>query len=742
MENEHNKLQENESSVSKASIQAVSSKSDGVFSESMKIIEPGKNCWRVERANRAAYLIDSKAYFAAFEQAVKSAKHSLIIVGWDIDSRIQLLRGNSIEKHSVLGDLLKQVAKEKPTLNVKILIWDYALIKLMEREFWPDFKLEGAENPRLQLRWDSNHPMAASHHQKVVVIDDWLAFCGGIDLSKWRWDTQGHLANDERRTDPMGNSYTPYHDVQMMVEGDIAAALGDLVRERWLRATGEALTAPPKSQLPWPERVPFQFEGIRFAISRSEPEFQERMEVREVEQLYLDAIRKAKRYIYLENQYSTSYSIGSALVNRLEEESGPEIILVTHTESDGWLEKNTMDVLRGRWIKRLQDADQYNRFRVYYPHLPGHQLQNMTVHSKLMVVDDYFMRVGSANLCNRSMGLDTECDLALEDEGDSSTRKGIVQFRNQLIGEHSGMSADEIGELIEANQSLLKTIDGLQENERSLKPLDASFPDWWDRQVPHSNVVDPEKGVDSQWFRDQLIPKSNKQSAVWISLRFILTIAILLAMAAAWRWTPLNQFTNMEIVQDSLQEMKGVSWLPVAMFAGFVLSACVGIPVTVMVAIMAIIFGPLVAFCLSYGATITSSSISFWLGNVLGKEFIEKYAGSRVRNVSQKVARQGVLFIALLRLLPIAPFTIVNTVGGASHVRFRDFFLGTVIGSVPGTVAVTFFVDQLAMAANDPKLIHFAIASAIGLAFIGFSWFFKNWVNKRQRHAGRSRLEG
>ena len=145
---------------------------------------------------------------------------------------------------------------------------------------------------------------------------------------------------------------------------------------------------------------------------------------------------------------------------------------------------------------------------------------------------------------------------------------------------------------------------------------------------------------------------------------------------------------------------------------------------------------------MSYAATQASASFSFWLGNILGKDVIEKYVGRKIRDISRKVAKQGVIFIALLRLLPIAPFTVINTVAGASHVRFKDFFLGTLLGSIPGTVAVTFFVDQITLAASDPRPKHFAIASAIGLVFIGLSILFKRWVSGQTDDNKQAKADG
>jgi phospholipase D1/2 len=164
---------------------------------------------------------------------------------------------------------------------------------------------------------------------------------------------------------------------------------------------------------------------VRVAIARTEPQYDYRSEIREVEHLYLDMIKAARRFIYIETQYLTSNVVGAALEERLQEPDGPEAIIVLHPSSDGWLEQHTMDALRGRLLKRLRAADKSQRLALYCPHVPGLGDQCLSMHSKVCIVDEELARVGSANMSNRSMGFDTECDL---------------RWRQMAIPEYSGAS--------------------------------------------------------------------------------------------------------------------------------------------------------------------------------------------------------------------------------------------------------------------------------------------------------------
>ena len=143
------------------------------------------------------------------------------------------------------------------------------MIFMLERELFTNYKLGWKTHGRIHFQLDGDHPIGASHHQKIVVVDNSLAFVGGIDLTKSRWDTSEHIMNDPRRSDPDGTLYLPFHDVQMLVDGPAAAALGDIFRKRWLNATGQRLDADQiRDDLSWPADRPPDLRDVQVAIAR------------------------------------------------------------------------------------------------------------------------------------------------------------------------------------------------------------------------------------------------------------------------------------------------------------------------------------------------------------------------------------------------------------------------------------------------------------------------------------------
>jgi len=699
------------------------------------VLAQGRNCWRIARAKRAAFLIDAESYFAALTAAVERAKQSVLIVGWDMDSRIRLLRDK--QKHNLpvqLGDFLNAVASRLRGLHIHVLDWDFAMIYAFERELFPVFKLDWQGHRRVHFRLDGRHPVGASHHQKIVVVDDSIAFVGGIDLTRHRWDTREHRPQDPRRVDPEGNQYQPFHDVQVAVDGAASRALGDLARERWRKATGYRLHTPEGgSDDPWPPELSPDMEDVHVGIARTEPSYEGSSEVREVEALYLDAISAAHRFIYIENQYLTSASIGEALAARLGEKKGPEVVIVLPAKSGGWLEHSTMDVLRTRLLQHLSAADRFGHLRAYYPIIPGLDNNQINVHAKVLVIDDTLVRVGSSNISNRSMGLDTECDLAIESAGNACVEKAISGFRSQLLGEHLGVEPERVSEAVSSKGSLISAVEELRGNERTLMPLSNEASEWTETAIQSIGIADPEKPLDLEDFIEEFIPEQEERPSsrrLWYMAGILLCM---LGLAAAWRWTQLGEWVDFQTIVGGAENLSGNPAAPFIVMAIYVFGSVAMVPITLILVGTAFIFGPLLALSYSVLGCILAGAATYAIGRLLGRDIVRRLGGSKLNRLSRRLSRHGIITTAMVQLLPVAPFTVKNMVAGASHIHFRDFLFGTVLGMIPGIIAITLLGHRLEVAIRKPGAGSFAILTVL-LILIGFGAFFlRRWLTDPEK---------
>ncbi|HXV80555.1 MAG TPA: VTT domain-containing protein [Candidatus Binatia bacterium] len=705
------------------------------------ILQPGTNCWRIARARRTAFLIDGAAYFAAFRAAIKEARRSVFIIGWDINSKVELLRDGAITDGlpNALGDFLNALVKRRRGLNIYILAWDFAMLYALDREFLSIYKLGWRTHRHLYFHQDDAHPFGTSQHQKIIVVDDAVAFVGGFDLTKGRWDTNEHRPDEHRRRDSNGESYPPFHDVQMMVDGDAAVALGELARERWRRATGKRVDAVKNSDGdPWPANVEPSLTDADIAIARTEPCYRDYPLVQEIKRLYLDAIKAARRWIYIENQYFTVGEIGDALGKRLKEPDGPEVIFVSRIRGGGWLEENTMGVLRARLLARLRSEDPYGRLRVYYPDREDLAGDPINVHSKIMVVDDRFLRVGSANLNNRSMGCDSECDLAIESD-EPRIQEGIGDFRNRLLAEHLGTDPKQIAETLKAKGSLIAAIESCQGKNRTLKPLDPSLDPRVDGLVPDASVIDPEQPVDPDELAAEFVPVEDGHRAGGRLAVSILLLLSICGLAAAWRWTPLRDWVNTETLVYAAEVLRNFPGSPLWVLGAYAVASLIAIPITLMIVATVLVFDTFLGFFYALCGSVFGAVVSFWLGRMIGRDTVRHLAGPRLNELSHRLARRGLLATLLLRLVPVAPFTVVNLVAGASHIRFSEFAAGTVIGMTPGILALTVFSDRLLALLRDPSPIALTILGLVTATFIGASIALRYWLKRRSRNEQSNR---
>lgn len=477
------------------------------------LLRPDETCWRTARADKLALLVDAEAYFEAAAAAMSSARRTITLIGWHFDSRTRL---HPLElDSSPIGRFLNRLAREKPELQIRVLIWNMALVMSAGFQFYPYRAKASFAGTPVDFRLDATTWFGASHHQKILVVDDDLAFCGGADFSIDRWDSPRHLDDDPRRLDPDGDLHPARHEVMAVVSGPAARALAEVAAERWRDATGEVLTpAPPADPSPWIDTLPAALEGVEAGVTRTSAGSHGRRPLRESEALHLAAIADARSAIYLENQYFTSRVIGEALAVRLQEPDGPEVMVVSTQHCPSWFDRGTMDRARDVLIRRLREADRYGRFSIWCPLTQAGR--GVIVHSKVTVIDDRVLRVGSTNLNNRSLGFDTECDLAVTAET-AEDREAVRVLRDRLIGHFLGVTGASYSEAVHRTGTLAGAVRAVLEDRNSarLSPIEPNPHGWFGTIVARWQLGDPLSKDDSfkPWRRRRLAQEAAAEAA-------------------------------------------------------------------------------------------------------------------------------------------------------------------------------------------------------------------------------------
>ena len=446
--------------------------------------------WRREHADKLAVIIDAERYFEVVREAFLEAKQRIMLVGWDFDARVRLSGESRLPgEPATIGEFLYWLVERSPGLELYLLRWDMGALKALFRGSTALTVLKWMRHPRIHTKLDGHHPTGGSHHQKIVSIDDCLAFCGGIDITGARWDTREHLDDQPRRIGPNGKAYSPWHDATTALSGPVARALAKLCRDRWRRASGQKLQPVDIAAPCWPGGLVPDFVNLNVTIARTFPDMPDEPGVHEIEGLFVAQIERAREHIYVESQYFASRKIAEAIARRLDERDGPEIVILNPVAADGWLQPIAMDTARARLMEALRRRDPHGRLAVYHPYTAGGE--PIYVHAKIMVIDDSELRIGSANFNNRSMRLDSECDVLIVAENDT-TAATIAAIRDGLLAEHLGVSVATVRATFADTRSLIATIEALRGEPGRMRrytvPELSAVSEW----LADNEVLDPE----------------------------------------------------------------------------------------------------------------------------------------------------------------------------------------------------------------------------------------------------------
>lgn len=706
---------------------------------------PGETCWRVDRADRFAVLIDGAAYFAALRAALIQARSQILIVAWDISSTIPLCDPDAAPPDdgwpNTLAPLLRRLTEARPELTVRILLWDFPLLYASDRELLPAWRQDWNPNPRMTLRLDGAGPVEAAHHEKVIVIDDRLAFMGGLDPAPARWDTPAHRLDDPRRRLPTsGQPYPPFHDMQAMIEGPAAATLGAMIRDRWADVTGAPAPPPPPVDLPspWPAGIRPDLDRVPLALARTRPAHNGTPAVDEIARLISADIGAARRWIYIEDQHLTSRLVADALAERLARPDAPEVVAVVPHIHGGWLETATMGVGRQRLMRALRYADRNDRLRIVTPVLEGRGPGLMKVHTKLMIIDDRAMRHGSANLNNRSMGLDTELDLHLDaaqpdpetgQPAGESVSLFIEDVLCRLMGEHLATAPETVRATLRETGSLHAVLDRHGDPSiRSLVPLETEdAPGDLVRVLPDPVPGDFEAPVSAQDLSRVFLPEGTELTARTEGhpyLRMVALGVLVLALLLVWQATPLDTIATPETVTAWIEGVRAHPLAPIGAVGLMAGGTLIGAPATMLIVAMAVVFGPYLGFVYSTIGLLTSAAAGFAIGRRLGREGLERLLSGRggLDRALHAMRRHGIKTVVFFRIVPVLLYTLVNLAFGAAGLPWRPYVLGTLVGMVPGIAVMSLLGEGLAQMLQAASPWH---AGAIGAALVALLVVFR-----------------
>jgi uncharacterized membrane protein YdjX (TVP38/TMEM64 family) len=325
------------------------------------------------------------------------------------------------------------------------------------------------------------------------------------------------------------------------------------------------------------------------------------------------------------------------------------------------------------------------------------------------------------------MGTDSECDLAIEARNDDD-RLRIASVRHRLLGDHCGVGEQEAAAAVKRTGSLLGAARELCRNGHCLRPVSDGEPDPPELTVYIESVADPEQPIGADALLETVA--GNRLPEKRPVIRVALAAIVIVTLALAWHYTPLARWAEPETVRASLAAFTQSTWAPLLVLGTFVAAGFVAFPVTILIAATAAAFGPWPGLAYAGIGVLISAVATYAVGARLGKEALRNVLGPRLNRVRRRIAQQGVIAVAAIRLVPIAPFTVVNLVAGASAIRPFDYVVGTTLGMLPGLVVLSLLGHQIVRILTHPTPAALALLLAAVATWIAVSIGLQMLVSK------------
>lgn len=200
-------------------------------------------------------------------------------------------------------------------------------------------------------------------------------------------------------------------------------------------------------------------------------------------------------------------------------------------------------------------------------------------------------------------------------------------------------------------------------------------------------------------------------------------LVVLVGMTAAWRWSPLAEQVDIRKITSWAVSLRENPARSAIILGAYLVGSLLSFPITLLILATAIVFGPLLGTAYSFAGCLLGSAATYAVGYLMGKSFVQRLAGRKWSRVEKAVGQTGVMGVAALRLLPVAPFTIVNIISGAVKIPVWNYCLGSLIGLAPGIIVINFFAHQFARAVRHPGLGSYALlAVSLAIAALGVLW--------------------
>jgi uncharacterized membrane protein YdjX (TVP38/TMEM64 family) len=342
-----------------------------------------------------------------------------------------------------------------------------------------------------------------------------------------------------------------------------------------------------------------------------------------------------------------------------------------------------------------------------------------------MIVDDEWLRAGSSNLSNRSMGVDSECDLTIEAEGRPEQRRAIRAFRDRLLAEHAGVPVEALAPQLEHATSIAAVVDRVSTGVRRMVRLET--PEVSEAAMAAATIGDMEKPISFDalvkgFAHDEEPGPKAKEPRNKLPYMMAGMVALVASLGLVWRYTPLAGIVTADSVVAFAEAFSQYWWAPLLLIFAYTPACLVMFPRPLITMAAVVVFGPWEGLVYSMTGVVLAGVAGYGVGRLVHRDTVRRMAGPKLGRLTGVLQRRGVLAVTLVRFVPIAPYAVVNIVMGAMRIKLWHFVLGTFLGMLPGAIAATVLSDQAAAFLRDPARVNGWVIAAAIAAFGALAW--------------------
>lgn len=232
-----------------------------------------------------------------------------------------------------------------------------------------------------------------------------------------------------------------------------------------------------------------------------------------------------------------------------------------------------------------------------------------------------------------------------------------------------------------------------------------------------------EKRLDGT-VRDERAVRGRRIAAIGAG---VVVVAVLIVL---WVATPLREWIDVTRAVALMRRLGDSPLAPLVMIGAYVVGGLLVFPVNILIAVTVIVFGPLPGIAYALTGCLLSAVLLYEIGRLLPSAGLRGRSAERIRRLGKRLAGHGMAAVMLVRIVPVAPYSVVSLVCGVVQVQRPAYLLGTALGMLPGILVNALFIDRILAAIHAPGPLTIALVVLAAAVIVAFAFVVRRHLTR------------